>query len=58
MNEVGSEANFHGDRGSIMVTSFKQLLGLENARLVSVHELVVRMSLGKRVPLERLPKIL
>jgi hypothetical protein len=36
----------------------KHLLGLRNARWVSVHEVDVRMSLGKRVPLRRLQEIL
>jgi hypothetical protein len=36
----------------------KHLLGLANARWVSLHEVVVRLGLGKRVPLGRLHKVL
>jgi hypothetical protein len=36
----------------------KQFLGLGNARCVSVHEVDVRLSLGKLVPLGRLQEIL
>jgi hypothetical protein len=36
----------------------RPILGLVNARWVSVREVVVRLSLGKRVPLGRLQKIL
>jgi hypothetical protein len=36
----------------------KQLLGLKNARWVSVHEVNVRLSLGKLVPLGRLQEVL
>jgi hypothetical protein len=36
----------------------KQLLCLINARWVSVHEVDVRLSLGKLVPLERLQEFL
>jgi hypothetical protein len=36
----------------------KELLGLRNARWVSVHEVGVRLSLGKLVPLGRLQEIL
>jgi hypothetical protein len=42
----------------VLAPLLKQLLRLTNARLVSMHEVVVRMSLGKRVPLGRLKKIL
>ena len=35
----------------------KQLLGLKNARWVSVHEVDVRLSFGKLVPLRRLQEI-
>jgi hypothetical protein len=42
----------------VLAPLLKQLLRLTNARLVSVHEVVVRMSLGKRVPLGRIKKIL
>jgi hypothetical protein len=36
----------------------KQLLGLRNARWVSVHEVDVRLSLDKLVPMGRLQEIL
>jgi hypothetical protein len=36
----------------------KQLLGLRNARWVSVHKVDVRLSLGKLVPLGRFQEIL
>jgi hypothetical protein len=36
----------------------KQLLGLKNALWVSVHEVHVRLSLGKLVPLGRFQEIL
>jgi hypothetical protein len=39
----------------VLTPLLKQLLGLKNARWMSVHEVVVRPSLGKRVPLGRLP---
>jgi hypothetical protein len=42
----------------ILATLPKQLLGLMNARWISVHEVEVRLSLGKIVPLGRRPKIL
>jgi hypothetical protein len=35
----------------------KQLMGPKNARWVSVHEVVVRLSSGKRVPCWRLQEI-
>jgi hypothetical protein len=38
----------------ILAPLLKELLGLKNARWVSVHEGVVRMSIGKRAPLGRL----
>jgi hypothetical protein len=38
----------------VLAPLLKQLLGLENARWMSVHEVVVRLTLGKRVPLGRL----
>jgi hypothetical protein len=36
----------------------KHLLGLRHARWVSVHEVDVRLTLGKLVPLGRLQEIL
>jgi hypothetical protein len=35
-----------------------QLPGLKNARWMNVHEVVARMSLGKRTPLGRLREIM
>jgi hypothetical protein len=34
------------------------LLGLMNARWISVHEVILRMNMGKRVPLARLQEVL
>jgi hypothetical protein len=43
---------------AVLAPLLKQLLGLRNAPWVNVHEVDVRMSPGKRVPLGRLQKIL
>jgi hypothetical protein len=50
INEANHEANLCGNLGS--------LLRLVNAHWVSVHEVDVRMSMGERVPLGRLEKLL
>ena len=42
----------------VLVPLLKQLPGFKNARCVSVHEVDVRRSLGKLVPLGRLQKFL
>jgi hypothetical protein len=47
IDEANREANLRG---------FGSLLGLRNTRWVSVHEVIVRPCLGKRVPLRRLMK--
>jgi hypothetical protein len=41
----------------VLASLVKQLLGLMNARWMSVHEVDVRLSFGKRVPLGRLREI-
>jgi hypothetical protein len=38
----------------VLAPSLQQLLGVNYARWMSVHQVVVRLSLGKRVPLGRL----
>jgi hypothetical protein len=43
---------------AVLAPLVKQLLGLGNARWVRVHEVVVRLSVGKHVPLGRFQKIL
>jgi hypothetical protein len=42
----------------VLANLLKQLMGLRNARWMSVHEVVVRLSLDKRVPLGRLQEIM
>jgi hypothetical protein len=38
------------NNGLLLALSMKLLLGLMNARMMSVHEVDVRMSMGIRVP--------
>jgi hypothetical protein len=42
----------------VLAPLLKQFLGLRDARWICVHEVDVRLSLGKRVPLGRLPETL
>jgi hypothetical protein len=42
----------------VLAALLKRLLGLMDVRWISVHEVDVRFSLGKRVPLGRLQEIL
>jgi hypothetical protein len=42
----------------VLVPLMKQFLGLMNTRWVNVHKVIVRMSMGKCVPLGRLKEIL
>jgi hypothetical protein len=41
----------------VLAPLLKHLLRLENVRTVNVHEVMVRLSLGKRVSLGRLQKL-
>jgi hypothetical protein len=53
---VSAQPLYYGDYWSKHLT-LKQLHGLRNAHRVSVHEVDVRMSLGKYVPLGRLQEL-
>jgi hypothetical protein len=54
VNAASREANF----SVVLAPLLKQLLGLGNACSMIVHEVIVRVSIGKRVPLGRLLQIM